>query len=105
MTARRGVTLIELIVVIAILGVMAGVATLGLRTVRKTDQVDVATALISATRDSALRTGRPATTAIPAAALPSGIAVLVTALPDGRVIAPRALGIDALSGRPVHAPR
>jgi len=100
---RRGVTLIELIVVIAILGVMAGVAALGFRGVRPRAAADATVASIEAARDSALRTGH----AVRVMAHPRGDSlaapVFALALPDGRVIASAELNIDPLTGRRAHA--
>jgi prepilin-type N-terminal cleavage/methylation domain-containing protein len=95
--ASRGVTLLELLVVLAILGVMAGLVGLTWRpdqwTGRPPELGSVA-ASIAAARHQALRTGRPVTLSV-AGGLDS---VPIIALPDGRVIGAERLGVDPLSG-------
>ena len=92
--ARGGVTLVELVVVLVLLGIMAGVVGLTLETARPVAAVDPMTAAIAAARDSAIRGGRAVTMSIPSPAGPLN----ATAWPDGRVAADAPLGIDLLSG-------
>jgi len=103
MMPRRGVTLIELIVVIALLAVLAGVTGVAMQRARPPRGIDVQAAAALAARDSALRRGRKVTVRI--AAPGGGRSSILTAYPDGRVIADAALGIDPLSGRAADATR
>lgn len=79
---RRGVTLIELLVTLAILGLVAGVAGLSLGATPVPVPLDARRARIADARDAALRTGHPVTVII----ADSDAVVYVTALPDGRVL-------------------
>jgi len=106
--ARPGATLIELIVVLAILGLM--VAVVGLSFTRAPSAPppgSIAAALdtIAAVRRMAITRGIPITIVLsiatsPEAGGPSRTAH-ATAYPDGSVVADGALGIDRLSGRPL----
>jgi prepilin-type N-terminal cleavage/methylation domain-containing protein len=90
----RGSTLLELLVVLAILGVIAGVTGIAFGRVEPR-RVDAADAPIAEARRAAIRTGKPITLLVER----RGVAVAVTAHPDGQVIADSALAIDRLSGR------
>jgi prepilin-type N-terminal cleavage/methylation domain-containing protein len=105
MTARRGATLIELIVVIAILSVIAGVTTLGFRSRPSHRVIDPAEADVAAARDSALRSGHAVRVMVHAGGDSIAPPLFATALPDGRVIASTGLGFDPLTGRHVDAQR
>ncbi len=98
---QAGVTLVELLVVIALLGIVAGVVGVTWHTATVLRPVPPAAARVLAARDSALRTGRAVT--IPLTG-PGG-AQTATALPDGRVLAEPGLGIDPFTGRVAHAAR
>jgi prepilin-type N-terminal cleavage/methylation domain-containing protein len=100
---RIGVTLIEMIVVLALLGVVAGVTGLAFRRARPLVGTDTGVALALAARDSALRSGRVVTLRV--SALGARRSTTATAYPDGRVIADSQLGIDPLSGKVAHATR
>ena len=78
---RTGVTLIELIVVLAILGVTAGVVSLSFA--RRVPPRETLTSRLTAARDSALSSGRQVLLTI---VTDSGL-VLIAANPDGRVMA------------------
>jgi prepilin-type N-terminal cleavage/methylation domain-containing protein len=95
-TGRRGFTLAELMVVLAVLGVMAGVAGLAARSLERTDPEAERDALVAAARREALRTRRPVELVLPGAEGP----LRLTALPDGSVRADAGLGLDPLTGRP-----
>ncbi|HET7586179.1 MAG TPA: prepilin-type N-terminal cleavage/methylation domain-containing protein [Gemmatimonadaceae bacterium] len=91
---RSGVTLIELIVVLAILGVMAGVVGVAVRGAGEVREVDARMARIQAARSEAIRTGHPVTISIIAA----DVARAATAMPDGSVVGDPALHVERLSG-------
>lgn len=93
-STRGGVTLLELMVVLVLLGVLAGVVGLTLHTAPGAPAVDPVSATILAARDSAVQTGHPVTVAI----VVSGSVRDATALPDGRVITDALAAIDPLSG-------
>lgn len=101
MISRDGVTLLELILVLAILGLMAGVVGLAAPKAVILAKADGAVASAMELRALAIRSGHAVTGDV---SMRSGI-VAVTAYPDGRVLADGALGIDPLSGRVTHAPR
>jgi prepilin-type N-terminal cleavage/methylation domain-containing protein len=101
-------TLIELVVVVAILGIMAGVVGLSFtRSVSAPPPGTVAAALdtIAAVRRMAIARGIPIAMAVTIEGSFEGEGPLqvfhATAFPDGSVIADAALGIDRLSGRPI----
>jgi prepilin-type N-terminal cleavage/methylation domain-containing protein len=82
LSRRRGVTLIELIVVLAVMGMIATVAGLTMSaTPSPAPPADFA-ARIAALRDSAVATGRPVT----AMFIVDGRVGAATAHPDGRVL-------------------
>lgn len=80
---RRGVTLIELIVTIAVLSVVLAITTLSLAgEKRPTVAITSVSAQVRALRSGAVASGVPQTATVSA----SASAILVTALPDGRVV-------------------
>ena len=93
---RAGVTLVELMVVLAILGVMAGVAGLAARSLERTDPESLRAAAIADARRQALETRRP----VPLAVEDGDSVRRMIALPDGSVRGDAALGLDPLTGRP-----
>jgi type II secretory pathway pseudopilin PulG len=95
------VTLIELIVVLVLLSIVAGVVVLAIRATPSARPGDAALARVLAVRDSAIRTGRTRTITVAIA----GAQRSATAYPDGRVVADSAFHIDLLSGRPNDATR
>ena len=99
MTPRAGVTLLELLIVLAILSIMAGVVGLSLHAAPPAHASDDATARVNAARDSAIRLGHAVTVSV----MVGSSERMATAFPDGRVVAYTTLGIDPLSGRPLHA--
>jgi len=99
--SRRGFTLAELMVVIMILGVMAAVTGIALATRAPVPTADARLMRVAAARDSAVRTGEPATVAVEV----DSVLYLVTAFPDGRVVTDAPLGIAQLSGRSDRAAR
>lgn len=94
---RLGVTLVELIVVLTILGVVAGVTGLAVRRVAPVHEADARAAAIGAVRRAAIDSARVVTADVAGDTVP----YRVTAYPDGSVVADRALGIDRLTGAPV----
>jgi prepilin-type N-terminal cleavage/methylation domain-containing protein len=99
---RAGVTLVELLIVIVILGLLFGVSVLAFVSARGERRSPWALALWQA-RAAAIRTGRPVRVnpRPPAIGNPaSGPPVLF--LPDGRAIG---LGADPLTGAPLDAPQ
>jgi prepilin-type N-terminal cleavage/methylation domain-containing protein len=99
-TMRAGVTLVELIVVLAILSVIAGVTTLAFRHADPGPSVPSWVSAVAAARRTAIDSGRSVSLTIHV-----GDAVYAaTALPDGSVIADAPLGIDRLTGEPRRAP-
>jgi prepilin-type N-terminal cleavage/methylation domain-containing protein len=92
---RSGITLIELIVVIAILGVIAGLTGIAMRNADRAAPPSDAHR-IAAARHQAIATGVPVELLLE----DGDTARIVRALPDGRVLADAVLDIDALSGVP-----
>jgi len=106
-TARRATTLLELIVVLAIIGITVAVAGLVVRgstpKAPRTDVPDELAEQLTRARRVALETGVPVT-------VTSEVATAVlsaTAFPDGRIVADSALigvaHVDPISGRRVPA--
>lgn len=97
MTVDRGVTLVELLVVLVLLGIITGVVSLSLRSARSLpngSSIDAAQGAVARARDSAVRLGRPVTIVIDRDAQP----IAVRALPDGRVVADRRIDVEPLTG-------
>jgi len=90
----RGLTLVELLVVLMIIGLTTSVVALALGSATRSTETDSLRDEITAARDSAIRTSRPVTERIGG----SHGRIEITALPDGRVIADSALSVDRLSG-------
>ena len=94
---RRGVTLLELLVVVTLLGVTASVAVL-VMPARRVPPDDTPHRIANA-RAQALRTGRPVTVVLQLDSTYS----IATAMPDGTVLADPTTGIDRLTGYPLPA--
>ena len=90
-----GNTIIELLVVLAILGVAAGVAGVSFRSEPISAAIDETLATIAAARRDAIRSGKSITIFVEH----DGHVLSATAHPDGRVVADTALSVDHLSGR------
>lgn len=104
---REGVTLLELLVVIVLLGVMAGMIGLSVRAPEPTGHVDGSgrrgseiRGMVAAARRQAVASGRAVTVVADTGAR----ARTITALPDGTVLGAEGLGFDALAGRPADTP-
>jgi prepilin-type N-terminal cleavage/methylation domain-containing protein len=93
----RGFTLVEVVVVVAILGMIAGMSGLAFVTLRTPGESELVRELRGA-RAEAIATGRPVITGSNHA--PRTAHVLF--LPDGRAIGP---GADPLTGVPVDSAR
>lgn len=93
---RGGVTLLELLVTMAVLGIVAGVVSV---TLRRLDEPapDSPASRVARARREAVASGRPVTVTIDT--------MNATAWPDGSVVADSVLAVDRLSGRPAHASR
>ena len=94
----KGNTLVELLVVLAILGVVAGVAGLSFRAEPTPAAIDAAGAQVAAARREAIRTGRPVTVIVSR----EGHVSVATAHADGSVVADSALSIDRFTGARVR---
>jgi prepilin-type N-terminal cleavage/methylation domain-containing protein len=92
-TARSGVTLVELLVVMAILAVMSALSSVALRRADGARAADVAGQVLALRRD-AIAAGRPVTRLVRR----EGEISAVTALADGRVLADSALRLDPATG-------
>lgn len=94
---RAGTTLLELVVALAVLGVLAGVAGIALRAPAEPDPAAVRAGRVAAARREALATRRT----VPLFLESEKGRVEGVAYPDGRVLlADSALDVDPLTGRP-----
>lgn len=90
-----GTTLVELVVVIAILGVIAGITGWAVGKVPDMPVVDSAEARIAAARREAIRSGRSVTLTV----LWEGRRLTATAHSDGSIVGDTTLGIPRFSER------
>ncbi len=90
--AARGSTLLELIVVLAVMGALAAITALALPG-RSGARVPTQIERLMLARDSAIRTGRPVEAVVDTGS--DGVTRLVRFLPDGRSVGP---GLDPLTG-------
>ncbi|MGH7679632.1 MAG: pilus assembly FimT family protein [Gemmatimonadaceae bacterium] len=97
MMRRRGSTLVELLVTLVIMAIVASVATLVLG--RPTSPPASADDLLREARLAAINNRRPTTLAVNR----NGQELILTALPDGGVVADSGLDVDRLTGEPRHA--
>ena len=98
-SVRRGMTLVELVVVVAIVGVVAGVATLTISHAMQPPADDPAR-LLTGMRRRALRDGE----AQAARLMIDSTAHDVIALPDGSVVADSGVPVDRFTARWRHVP-
>lgn len=96
---RSGLTLVELLVTLALIGVVTGVVGLAFRAAPPLPDGSEVQAAVAAARRQALTARRPVTTSIRVA---EGVHS-VTALPDGSVLVDSLLRVDPLTGRPLDA--
>lgn len=94
---QPGSTLIELLVTIALLGIIASVATLALRQTSK-PRPDDPMVIIADTLGSVLTSGKPVTLQFVVNRSP----VEATVNPDGSIVADTSLHIDRLTGRTLN---
>ena len=94
MKAARAVTLVELLVVLVLMGLVAGVVGLTIHTAKPLPPTDPITSAIATARDSAIRSGRNVTISLQLGEAQRE----VTASPDGRVAADSSFDIDPLTG-------
>ena len=92
-TTHRGVTLVELLVVLAIMGVMAGVVGLAIPPVQDHNP-DSTSLQVASARRTALVSGHPVTAII----VVDGRAHAITARPNGTVLADSEIAVDQLTG-------
>jgi prepilin-type N-terminal cleavage/methylation domain-containing protein len=97
---RGGVTLVELIVVLAIIAVMAGVTTLAFRRADLTPEVQPWVSALAAARRTAVDSAR----AVSLVVRMGDTVYSATALPDGSIVGDASLGVDRLTGEVRHAP-
>lgn len=95
---RAGVTLLEVIVVVAVMAVAVTVAGLSWRTHEPPVSASAAVQLVAAARREALKSGSAVTVRVE---LTTGVHV-ITVTPDGRIRGGEAVGFDALAGQPVQ---
>ena len=91
---RQAFTLIEMIVAIAVIGILATIAAAGMRGEALRKKPDAGAIVLKAARTRAITEGRTITVQVSL----NGKAHLVTALPDGGVIGGPAIGADRLNG-------
>lgn len=92
---RAGTSLIELLVALAIMGLIAGVVGLALQAAPMRESPGDPYARLTAVRRYVISTGNDTTIVV----LSAGRSVLCTAYPDGSVVFSGSLLIDRLSGR------
>ena len=95
---QRGTTLVELLVVLCMLGVIAGVTVLAVRRFERPASTDP-TAILAESLRAAVDTPHTSVVRV----VEDGRALSATIRPDGSIVADSALGADRLTGRPVHA--
>lgn len=99
-----GLTIVELLVAIVALGMMAavvvGVPWRAQAAADSGDEKDRSVAAINSARDQALAAGAAVTRVVRV----GSETLVITALPDGRVIGADRQGFDRLSGKPTRSP-
>jgi len=95
MRLRLGVTLVELLVALVVLGLLTGIAVMQVRPVAA-PSVDWLSDSVAVLRARAIDLGIPQTAVFTG---DSSNAHAITALPDGRMIADSALRMDTFTGQ------
>lgn len=95
-TQRTGSTLLELLVVAAVIAVVTAGARPMLQRVQKLSPDDEALRTVMEARRDAIRSGEVRRLVVPAA---NGAVLMILARPDGRVIGAESKGVDQLTGR------
>jgi prepilin-type N-terminal cleavage/methylation domain-containing protein len=95
--SRPGVSLLEVIVTLAVLGVLTAVVGLSWQRQQAAAHTASAAATVAAARRKALDLGTSVTVRVE---LDDGVHV-ITVTPDGRIRGGEALGFDPLAGRPL----
>jgi len=95
---RRGMTLLELLIVLALVGILAGVAAMAARRIPPTDHSDPLVMV-----EDSLRRAVAEARAITIDVVMDGKSASATANPDGSVVADSMFEIDRLSGTSTHA--
>ena len=98
MKCRRGMTLVELLVTLAIMGVLLGVVTLAVRQIAQPVGEDPYHIVADSLRVAAA-SGR----AISLSFVIEGAPAAATVFPDGSVVSDSVLAIERLSGKLPHA--
>lgn len=98
--SRRGVTLVELLVVLTILGLLAGIAGVAMAVGRQEPAVSGTAARIQDARRRALTERHAVTISFAVDSVPRE----ATAFPDGTVVADGEIEVDPLTGRSPHEP-
>ena len=98
---RPGSTLVELIVALALIGVMSAVTVLALRSTPVASTEDTAIQRLMDARRIAVREGRRMTIEL----MVGNARHSATAHPDGRIVTSASLGVNSLSGRLEDAER
>jgi prepilin-type N-terminal cleavage/methylation domain-containing protein len=93
--AQRGVTLIELLVMLAILGIAASIGGLAMRTSNHPAAREGLAVMVTETRARALRTGSPQSVML----RDSSGSHALTAFPDGSVTGDRILRVNRATGQ------
>ena len=95
---RHGHTLIEMLITVALLGIVASMTTLGVRRFSRPSPSDPR-AIIADTLERVLATGRSVTLQF----IVNGRPVFATVNPDGSVIADTAIDVNRFTGRSTNA--
>lgn len=97
MRRRCGMTLVELLVTLAIMGVLLGVVTLAVRRIAEPVPADLYHIVGDSLRVAA-SSGRP----ISLFFVVHGVSVATTVFPDGSIVGDSSLAIERLSGKASH---